>query len=302
VPDSPPLPPPTDADKTIKSFTPFLFHSGFPPSRSRSPPVSVTGCEADAPLEINHALDRLDHEINVLGSRVSHLRVERDRLRGIIGRNQHVRHPVVLTAPLLNLFELRPLHLLKETTLTHHSICYHWRMKDARSAFSGYYSCDCYSPSRPFRGYDSEQRADTFNPVERDILDDLSSSSSHHSEPTSVPDDELDGELTMELATPLQPSILLFASPLATSQGQYTDPPSIPLPDSPSCSPPMSPGGSVSGTQLRQVDVERLERELEAAREHVQESWRTLNELRLCVEELIGHGLEVQNEDEGSPS
>jgi hypothetical protein len=104
----------------------------------------------------------------------------------------------------------------------------------------------------------------------------------------SALDDDLDDEATMELATPLQPTVLSMPSPPARClQSPYVDPPTIPLPESPleetfTIPDPDDPPGA----ETQELNIDRIKRELEFTRRQVHEGEQALCDLRESVEEM----------------
>jgi hypothetical protein len=102
--------------------------------------------------------------------------------------------------------------------------------------------------------------------------------------------DMFDGEMSMELATPLPPSSILPPSPPAPAEdaSPYVDPPSIPLPTSPELYDMIrrlaSPGGE-SHPPLEST-LERLERELATANCQIEEGENEYGHLQCVVEDL----------------
>jgi hypothetical protein len=92
----------------------------------------------------------------------------------------------------------------------------------------------------------------------------------------------------MELATPLQPTVLSMASPPARDlQSPYIDPPTIPLPDSPleETFTILSPNDP-PGLETQESNIDRIKRELESTRRQVHEGEQALSDLRESVEEV----------------
>ena len=104
----------------------------------------------------------------------------------------------------------------------------------------------------------------------------------------------------MDLASPLQPTILLADTsdtPSELFDIQYIDAPSIPLPESPEPPSPLKSERSPTPTRplhLRDYQdhpngeskMQRIERELAAARREAEERSQALNDLRGVVEDL----------------
>jgi len=105
----------------------------------------------------------------------------------------------------------------------------------------------------------------------------------------------------MELSTPLPPTSLLPASPLASNASPYVEPPSIPLPPSPELfdvvlqhSPPLSvelpyspPTAAAAHFQsTTDYTLEHLERELAAANEQLEGGEHEYQYLQNLAEDL----------------
>lgn len=122
-----------------------------------------------------------------------------------------------------------------------------------------------------------------------------------------------DGEQSMDLATPLQEFGLLLSSPLSINQGSpYVDPPSIPLPPSPPSPEPLRlpdmdptlvskpntepPRPSQTRSPSRDARIVRIEDDLVAARQDLEEKERALDELRGVLD-----GLHRQPSNSGEP-
>lgn len=176
-----------------------------------------------------------------------------------------------------------------------------------------------------FRSGEQEQEQKLLNEIERlqqllvrshissphIVIDQLLMPLQHRHE-SEAPYDSLledyDGEMSMELATPLSPTMCLpprSPSPdtHGTEENLDDDPPLMPLPPSPLLA--MSPPPSQTPPLYENDNLRRVERELEAAQRQLEVGENAIHELRDALADLnlhlpIDSGAKTQDEDQGS--
>ena len=119
-------------------------------------------------------------------------------------------------------------------------------------------------------------------------------SASHHDLEEGPPlIDMHDGEMSMELATPLPPTSLLPSSFVSDDSDSYLDPPSVPLPPSPEPQ-PMTPSTdsralsplSHTHSDIQLTTLDQLDQELAAANRKLREGEDEYRQLQRVVEDL----------------
>jgi hypothetical protein len=102
----------------------------------------------------------------------------------------------------------------------------------------------------------------------------------------SALDEDLEGELTMDLATPLQPTILTLDTPPNAHEkfGAEVDPQNLPQPESPP-----------ESSSVPIIEMERIKYELASAQEQAHATGRSLSNLLVSMSglEVVEHGSEV---------